>query len=38
VYTSSTAVVVPKREPLILSGEHTAAAPPKSGFLFGHYG
>lgn len=38
IFTSTANVVVPSKEPLFLAAEHSAKAPPKDGFLFGHYG
>uniref|UniRef100_A0A0P5RFW1 3 beta-hydroxysteroid dehydrogenase type n=1 Tax=Daphnia magna TaxID=35525 RepID=A0A0P5RFW1_9CRUS len=38
IFTSTTHVVIPKKDPLFLATEHLAKAPPKDGFLFGHYG
>lgn len=37
VFTSTSHVVVPKRDPLILATESNTPAPPKDGFLFGNY-
>lgn len=38
VYTSTTHVTVPRKDPLFLAAEHLVQVPPKDGFLFGHYG
>ena len=38
VFTSTSHVAIPRRDPLFLAAEHSVQTPPKDGFLFGNYG